>query len=424
MSSTPESRSNSVMAINAALLSLSSIFVLLRLATRIQLKRTSFKADDYVIITAWIFSLGFSIDVCMQTRYGLGKHLHDLPANTDFARSLELFYFGEVIYYTCVCLTKISILFLYMQLSPAYTFRCLVWGMMVFVGLTALGCTVAGLFQCDPIRKAWLTDLPGTCFNQTALFVSNAALNIAQDVIIYFLPVPMLWKLQLPLKQRVALILVFALGGFVVVTGIMRLQSLKFASVSSDPTWDNYGAAIWSCIEQNVGIMCACLVHFKSLIARYAPAMLGIARPEGSNRMRLPDGDYNGKKSGSAGLRTFGRSADSGRKIGILTELKIEEETCSSSQTNIVMPSTQVPGQQDLELTPRNPAYEIRRWVGEKEDDDDRRRREPGRGTDIQERDRLGHTANHRLQPGGIHSTVVTQGIVHFMRTVRDCRVS
>lgn len=94
--------------------------------------------------------------------------------------------------------------------------------------------------------------------------------------------------------------------------------------------------------------------------------------------MRLPDGDYNGKKSGSAGLRTFGRSADSGRKIGILTELKIEEETCSSSQTNIVMPSTQVPGQQDLELTPRNPAYEIRRWVGEKEDDDDRRRREPG----------------------------------------------
>lgn len=214
-----------------------------------------------------------------ETRYGLGKHLHDLPANTDFARSLELFYFGEVIYYTCVCLTKISILFLYMQLSPAYTFRCLVWGMMVFVGLTALGCTVAGLFQCDPIRKAWLTDLPGTCFNQTALFVSNAALNIAQDVIIYFLPVPMLWKLQLPLKQRVALILVFALGGFVVVTGIMRLQSLKFASVSSDPTCKR-----WSLTAKSGGANLAFGGHRGQLRGRH----LVLHRTKRGHHVRLP----------------------------------------------------------------------------------------------------------------------------------------
>jgi len=159
-----------------------------------------------------------------------------LPPTTNFSAALELFYYGEATYYITVSLTKMSILFLYLKLIPHRTYRIINWSMMVFVGLTAFTCVVAGIFQCNPIHKAWHPELPGTCFNQVALYLSNAGLNIAQDIIIYFLPAKTLWHLQLPKKQRIALIAIFIVGAFVCITGILRLESLTMASVSKDPT--------------------------------------------------------------------------------------------------------------------------------------------------------------------------------------------
>ena len=287
----------------------------------------------------------------------------DLPPTTNFEAALELFYYGEATYYITVSLTKISILFLYLKLIPQRTYRHISWGMMVFVGLTGFTCVIAGIFQCNPIPKAWHPKMEGTCFNQVALYLSNAGLNIFQDLIIYFLPVKTLWQVQLPLKQRIALIAVFVVGAFVCLTGILRLESLTMASVSPDQTcksllssaplnasqdplpltWhdagDNYGAAIWSSIEANVGIVCASLVHLKPLIARYAPGLLSIQRTT-----RLPDerSDGTGKESK---LRSTGwssnKSSNSRHKpFGILTEMEREDKREAATSRAGVMTAT------------------------------------------------------------------------------------
>jgi hypothetical protein len=112
---------------------------------------------------------------------------------------------------------------------------------------------------------------------------------------------------------------------------------------------DNFGAAIWSSIESNVGIVCASLVHFKSLIARYAPEMLGMQRTAVSQGMRLPDSE------GGGSLRTFGRSKMSNNKIGILTQLNLEEE--NTSQANMI----HKPG----ERHPEGRSYEMEPWAEE-----------------------------------------------------------
>lgn len=166
----------------------------------------------------------------------MGKHIAALPPTTKFATSLELFYFGEMGYVITVAMTKVSILYLYLKLSPNRTFRIMVWTLMGFVAATAFSCVIAIIFQCKPIHKAWDTSTEGKCVNQVGIFISNAGLDISQDIMAYFLPVPMLWKLNMPRKQRVALILIFVIGGFVVITGIIRLDSLKVASDSQDPT--------------------------------------------------------------------------------------------------------------------------------------------------------------------------------------------
>jgi len=133
----------------------------------------------------------------------------------------KLYYFGELLYYICVAVTKIAVLLLYLRIAASKTLRTLIKIMMAFAVCSALGCSLASIFQCNPIRKAWDTtsSVHGKCINVSALFYANAGLDIAQDCIIYVLPIRMLYQIQIPRRQKIALMFVFLIGGFVVVTG-------------------------------------------------------------------------------------------------------------------------------------------------------------------------------------------------------------
>lgn len=165
---------------------------------------------------------------------------------------------------------------------------------MAFVVLTAFSCVLATIFQCTPIYKAWEYPSVGrSCIQVNAMFYAHAGLDIFQDLIIYILPMKMLYRIQLPKRQKYALMFIFAVGGFVVVTGMIRLYYLQGAQSSkdlpceffsyifslvfhsNDSLDDNVGGAIWSAIECNIGVVCASLPHFKTLFDRYFPSLMG-----------------------------------------------------------------------------------------------------------------------------------------------------
>lgn len=54
--------------------------------------------------------------------------------------------------------------------------------------------------------------MAGKCINVKALFVANVAANCLVDFAIYLLPLPYLWKLNLPKRQKVNLLILFGLG--------------------------------------------------------------------------------------------------------------------------------------------------------------------------------------------------------------------
>lgn len=105
---------------------------------------------------------------------------------------------------------------------------------MAFVSLTLIAFVFAIVFQCSPIPYAWDKTLAGTCVNVTAIFYSHAGINIVTDVMIYIMPMKMLWGVRRPQKEKIALMVVFAMGIFVCLAGIIRLWALQKTSVSVD----------------------------------------------------------------------------------------------------------------------------------------------------------------------------------------------
>lgn len=108
---------------------------------------------------------------------------------------------------------KSSILLLYHRIfKPS---RITVWAIYATLALVIsynISIMFASIFACTPREKYWNITIPGTCIELLSLGVAGSALNLATDLIILCLPMPMVWKLRLPLKQKLAVIGIFATG--------------------------------------------------------------------------------------------------------------------------------------------------------------------------------------------------------------------
>ena len=66
--------------------------------------------------------------------------------------------------------------------------------------------------MCSPIPAAWDISIQGKCINRDALYYAQAALNIVTDIVVFVSPLPLLQKLQLPLRQRLVIISILLAG--------------------------------------------------------------------------------------------------------------------------------------------------------------------------------------------------------------------
>ena len=57
----------------------------------------------------------------------------------------------------------------------------------------------------------------------------------------------------------------------VCVISLIRLPSLIAFARSDDPTWDEAPVAVWSCVELNMAIICACCMTLRPLALRLWP---------------------------------------------------------------------------------------------------------------------------------------------------------
>ncbi len=106
---------------------------------------------------------------------------------------------------------KLQILLQYHRVFAVKMRKVTLW-VTVIVCLWSLGSLLACIFICNPISGFWDPSVEARCIPKLLLWYFNAAGNIATDLAIFALPLPVLWRLNLPLHERLSLIAVFCLG--------------------------------------------------------------------------------------------------------------------------------------------------------------------------------------------------------------------
>lgn len=195
--------------------------------------------------------------------------------------------------------TKTSILIFYLKLSrnTQKTLRLASWAVLGIVIVAGTILTFMNIFQCTPISAAWDINVDAIrCIPLLTEFICSAPVNVTTDLAILALPIPVLTSMRLPPRQKTILVMTFALGIFVTVIDVVRIYYLQQAinrvpttSSSGDMygrspnfSWNASFSLMWSAVEVNVGIICACIPTLKPLIIRILPAM--ILDPHGTRR--------------------------------------------------------------------------------------------------------------------------------------------
>jgi hypothetical protein len=196
---------------------------------------------------------------------------------------------GQTLFVLASSTVKMSILVSYFRIAPEKSlFRKLVWGTFALVFAAFVVFLVALWVQCIPISSYWeLTADHRDCIPEGPPLVVQSTLNVVTDFMIYALPIPTLFSLSLPWNQRIGLIILFSVGGVIVVAGSFRAYWIHYTLFETyDATWEGYNIWIWTAIETNVGVICGCIPALKPLLFRTRARVQGSKYANGSDHSR------------------------------------------------------------------------------------------------------------------------------------------
>ena len=144
--------------------------------------------------------------VQQEPQHLLQKSLTRPPTN-------QWIYITSIIYLFALFLYKTTILLLYLRLFGINkSFNRTTLTVLIFVFTYLLSNLLTLTFGCVPIAKYWKPTLPGHCVSESNAGVAYGSMNVVSDVVIFVLPLPMVWRLQLSRESKLGVTLVF-MGG-------------------------------------------------------------------------------------------------------------------------------------------------------------------------------------------------------------------
>ncbi|KAL9625387.1 MAG: hypothetical protein Q9160_000450 [Pyrenula sp. 1 TL-2023] len=251
----------------AACMVLSFFAVAARLASR-RIQNAKLQASDSFVagglITAWIYSL-ITIE---QNKIGTAKHFQLDPMGS--IRKIQIMvYVLEMLYGISLTLTKLSILLLFRSLFPGRDMVIATNIIGAFVIIWCIAQVTVAIFNCNPIHGFWDVMVKSTCIESFHFLVGNAVPNIVVDIVIICLPIRKVWNLQMSTRSKISVTCIFLLGIFVVIVSGLRIY---FSVTTSQQT--NPGVALWTGVEVNVAVVCACLPTIRPVLSYLFPTAL------------------------------------------------------------------------------------------------------------------------------------------------------
>lgn len=222
------------------------------------------------------------------------------------------------------CFTKLSVLLMYMSIFPVrrVILPCQVLGL--FIVLWNIGGILGGILVCRPFAMNWDQTIPGgKCGNQPMYYMALGIINIIVEVVMLAIPLPVLYKLQMPLRKKMVIIGMFSIGFATCAITIYRqatLPNLQFANM----THSGVVATLFSGLEPSVALALACVPFLRPLFCK----AFGSSQKGSSYALNNTDEFHKGSKRSQT--REFEELQDDSSEIQLQPIMPIRDTQVTS----------------------------------------------------------------------------------------------
>ncbi|KAB2570375.1 hypothetical protein DBV05_g10956 [Lasiodiplodia theobromae] len=189
-------------------------------------------SDDYVMIVTFLFYTALIVLLNFNIRFASNlMHPSELEAVLADPEEVKSRIFGSKITLAVEqCMihaqwgTKASLLILYHRMTQGLRenlFNKIVAG-YVLLGYIVIQITFFGVW-CRPFSEYWsINPTNEQCSNYGNYCIMILVFNTSSDLLLMFVPIPLIWKAQMKRKKKIMLCAVFSLGLFNIVAAVLN----------------------------------------------------------------------------------------------------------------------------------------------------------------------------------------------------------
>ncbi|KAF0331934.1 integral membrane protein [Colletotrichum asianum] len=258
-----------------------TIFYVLRIWAKLLVKR--FAWDDYLAGFALLVSITCcTLQLSTAIHGHLGQHQPTFPDGSPIMDDPGLIFFEEnkfalnMISILGLGLVKSSILVLYRSLFPSRRFHYVVYAALAFVIGWTVSFFFSHLFTCYPITVFIEPYYGNSCVQTVPMFLALLFTDVVADFAILIIPIPMVIRVRMPLKKKLAVIGMLGLGAAVCAVSLTRVIATfaiaeEYIKHPNDVIYYTAPVFFWTNIELSLAIVCACLPTLRPIWLHFFP---------------------------------------------------------------------------------------------------------------------------------------------------------
>ncbi|KAL6897096.1 hypothetical protein GGI43DRAFT_107489 [Trichoderma evansii] len=251
-----------IVAVSVVMLTFSTIFIV----GRVWINFRKLKTADYFAIIGYVLSVAYIGLIFSILRYA--GHIWDAPACWFTGNYMKILFAQGMLVGPIAFFAKSAILLLYLQIFIAHTdMRIAVYAGIVFTGLV--------YWVTIPLEIAINAPHPGDTWADLLVNgqvqkllpwgVVQGSLAVVIDLYIFILPQPVLWRLNMSLKKRVAVCAVFFTALMGVIASIIGLVYRAALLSTTDIIYTQNKCFICVIVENSIALIVGSVPAWKAI---------------------------------------------------------------------------------------------------------------------------------------------------------------
>ncbi|MCJ1430187.1 hypothetical protein MMC29_008103 [Sticta canariensis] len=252
----PESLATKILSTGIFILVLTAFVVTVRLFSNYRAIRGLGWDDGFCVIATVLLLIYVGISLDMRKN---ARHENDIPITWIKPSVVKKLYVQGIISGPMMFFAKSSLFLLYYRLFTTRKFirHAIVFGIAFSFIIYFSNMTIVGVLCAPQVGHHWDWMTVVKCSRSPVFGFALGIQNLALDIYLVILPIPVILSLQLSAKKKIGVLAIFMVGLLALVASIVSLIYRTKLWQGTDPSWNGFICVIWTMIETGMTITCS-----------------------------------------------------------------------------------------------------------------------------------------------------------------------